>query len=171
MIYHKIQLSLALLIAKIDDQGNINGLWFEGQKHFPEIKKDALWSSKNPLINHTIKILEEQLMKYEKGKLKKFDVKIEPSGTPFQKIVWSTLTDIEYGDTVSYGQVSQRVASKMERLSMSAQAVGSAISKNPISVIIPCHRVIGANGDLTGYAGGIYMKKKLLELEGVLFRD
>ena len=83
----------------------------------------------------------------------------------FQKTVWSVLRTIPYGETLTYGEVSKLVAAKLGRSSMSAQAVGGAVGRNPISIIVPCHRVIGADGSLTGYAGGLWRKEKLLRLE------
>lgn len=95
-------------------------------------------------------------------------VPIKPlEGTPFQKIVWKILLEIPYGSTITYGEIAREAARRLGKLKMSAQAVGQAIGQNPISIIIPCHRVIGANGNLTGYRGGIDVKIKLLEIEGI----
>lgn len=88
-------------------------------------------------------------------------------GTPFQKSVWKILVDIPYGKTITYGEISKILAKKRNIKSMSSQAVGNAVGHNPISIIVPCHRVIGSNGELTGYAGGIDKKRKLLKLEGI----
>ena len=159
------------MIGRINDQGKLTGLWFENQKYYPQIESEAQWSSKNPVVNESIRSLEDQLKKYDQGKLKEFTLDLEPKGTDFQKLVWSILKDIQYGQTMTYGEVSKWVALKMKRESMSAQAVGSAIGRNPIAVIIPCHRVLGANGSLTGYAGGLDKKRHLLQAEGVLFQD
>ena len=169
MTYHRFELSVGTMIGRINDQGELTGLWFENQKYYPQIENEARWSSKNLVVNESIRSLEDQLKKYDQGQLKEFTLDLEPRGTDFQKIVWSILKDIQYGQTITYGEVSRRVALKMKRDSMSAQAVGSAIGRNPIAVIIPCHRVLGANGTLTGYAGGLDKKKSLLELEGILF--
>lgn len=95
-------------------------------------------------------------------------VPIKPlEGTPFQKIVWKILLKIPYGSTATYGEIASEVARRLGKSKMSAQAVGQAAGQNPISIIIPCHRVIGANGNLTGYRGGIDVKIKLLEIEGI----
>lgn len=95
-------------------------------------------------------------------------VPIKPlEGTPFQKIVWKILLEIPYGSTITYGEIAREAARRLGKLKMSAQAVGQAVGQNPISIIIPCHRVIGANGNLTGYNGGIDVKIKLLEIEGI----
>ena len=96
------------------------------------------------------------------------NVPIKPlEGTPFQKIVWKILLEIPYGSTITYGEIAREAARRIGKLKMSAQAVGQAVGQNPISIIIPCHRVIGANGNLTGYRGGIDVKIKLLEIEGI----
>ncbi len=96
------------------------------------------------------------------------NVPIKPLvGTQFQKIVWKILLEIPYGSTATYGEIAREVAGRLGKLKMSAQAVGQAVGQNPISIIIPCHRVIGANGNLTGYRGGIDVKIKLLEIEGI----
>ena len=95
-------------------------------------------------------------------------VPIKPlEGTPFQKIIWEILLEIPYGSTITYGEIAREAARRLGKLKMSAQAVGQAVGQNPISIIIPCHRVIGANGNLTGYNGGIDVKIKLLEIEGI----
>jgi methylated-DNA-[protein]-cysteine S-methyltransferase len=93
--------------------------------------------------------------------------KIRWNGSPFCCRVWEILCEIPYGKTATYGQIAGRIAAERGTGKMSAQAVGQAVGRNPISILVPCHRVIGANGSLTGYAGGILRKKTLLEMEGV----
>ena len=108
-----------------------------------------------------LKNCSTQLSEYFDGKRRSFDVKLEPDGTVFQQMVWSELQKINFGDTLSYGDIARKLNDdKLTR------AVGNANGKNPIAVIIPCHRVIGENGSLTGYAGGMWRKKWLLEMEG-----
>jgi len=102
----------------------------------------------------------EQLVEYFAGKRKQFDVPIRPVGTDFQEAVWKALLNIPYGETRSYKQIAQEIGSPA-----ACRAVGMANNKNPISIIIPCHRVIGSNGALVGYGGGLEMKQKLLALE------
>lgn len=97
---------------------------------------------------------------YFAGKLKEFSLPLAPEGTVFMKQVWAALQEIPYGKTASYGEIAERIGKPK-----AARAVGLANNRNPIPIIIPCHRVIGANGSLTGYAGGLDMKRKLLELE------
>ena len=94
------------------------------------------------------------------------ELPLRPAGTPFQQTVWRLLLDIPYGETESYGALSRRVAAALGRTAMSARAIGAAVGRNPISIIIPCHRVVGANGSLTGYAGGLAAKRFLLAHEG-----
>lgn len=108
------------------------------------------------LLKETIKQLEE----YFEGKRNFFDLPLEPKGTEFQKKVWKTLIEIPYGETRSYGDIAKIIGNEK-----ASRAVGMANNKNPIPIIIPCHRVIGANGKLVGYAGGLDLKMKLLELE------
>lgn len=120
-----------------------------------EIRKD-LESNKSPLIKETI----EQLEEYLQGKRKSFDIPLDPKGTEFQKSVWNELLKIPYGETCSYGEIAKRIGNPK-----AARAIGMANNRNPISIVIPCHRVIGASGKLVGYGGGIAIKEKLLNLE------
>lgn len=92
---------------------------------------------------------------------------LDPHGTPFQRLIWTMLLQIPYGQITTYGRLAEEAAQRMKRERMSAQAVGSAVGHNPISIIIPCHRVLGTDGGLRGYAGGIEIKASLLEHEGV----
>ena len=95
------------------------------------------------------------------------DLALAPFGSAFRQKVWNILCGIPYGQIITYGDIAKQLASDLHKKGMSSQAVGGAVGHNPISIIIPCHRVVGANGSLTGYAGGIDTKVKLLELEGV----
>lgn len=105
----------------------------------------------------------QQIIEYARGERKIFDVKLNPSGTEFQKKVWELLILIPFGETRTYGQLAAELGNPN-----ASRAVGRANATNPISIIVPCHRVIGASGDLTGYAGGLDMKQRLLTLEGIL---
>ena len=105
---------------------------------------------------------------YFSGATPDFTPSLHFSGTPFQMEVWNILQTIPYGETMTYGEIASILAKQQGFLSMSAQAVGNAVGRNPVSIIVPCHRVIGANGNLTGYAGGIDKKRALLTLEGSL---
>lgn len=179
MIYTELEIKWGKLIAGVNLDGSIAGLWIEHQKHFPKISEDAIWLSadyKNSTkvyceVYKTLEVLKHQLKLYETGELKIFDLNLSPSGTAFQEMVWQILCHIPYGETVTYGYISSLVAKEMGRKTMSAQAVGSAVGHNPISIIIPCHRVLGADGSLTGYAGGLDTKMALLIHEGVKLEE
>ena len=153
---------LGYLLLAADDTGLI-GLWFEGQKYFAlhldkEREERAL-----PLFER----VKEWLNLYFSGKKPDFSVPLHLIGTEFQKEVWEFLLAIPYGQTTTYGEIAGKLAAKKGLPHMSAQAVGGAVGHNPISILVPCHRVVGANGNPTGYAGGIDRKVKLLTLEGV----
>jgi methylated-DNA-[protein]-cysteine S-methyltransferase len=120
-----------------------------------------------PVTSHTaspaaFKEVRDQLAAYFGGELKEFDLKLAPSGTPFQLAVWAELTRIPYGATTSYGEIARALG----KSPVASRAVGAANGSNPIPVIVPCHRVIGANGGLTGYGGGLERKLTLLQIEG-----
>lgn len=121
----------------------------------------------NAVLRETqlIKAVKKWLDCYFNGEIPNVNFDLSPDGTEFQQLVWKELLKIPYGETVSYKSISQTVAVKLNKKAMSAQAVGGAVGRNPISIIIPCHRVIATNGNLTGYAGGIERKQYLLSLE------
>ena len=148
------------ILLAADDIG-LTGLWFEGQKYFAlhldkEHKEEEL-----PVFTETKRWLDI----YFSGKEPDFTVSLHFMGTDFQKEVWKILCSIPYGNTMTYGEIAEKIAFKRGLKHMSAQAVGGAVGHNPISILVPCHRVIGSNGNLTGYAGGIDKKIKLLTLE------
>lgn len=103
-----------------------------------------------------------QLRAYFDGSLREFALELDPRGTPFQRRVWTQLLEIPWGETTSYGVIARRIGRPA-----AVRAVGAANGRNPISIIVPCHRVVGANGNLTGYGGGLWRKRRLLEIEGV----
>jgi methylated-DNA-[protein]-cysteine S-methyltransferase len=140
----------------------LRGLYFVGQKYEALVQGSWAEMPNDPLLLE----LQVQFKAYEKSGVVNFDLPMDPQGTVFQKGVWSTLLAIEPGKTWTYSEVAEKAASKA-----AVRAVGSAIGKNPLSVIIPCHRVIGSNGALTGYAGGLARKAALLEHEGVRLID
>ena len=143
------------------DSAGLTGLWFEGQKYFA-LNLDKEHEEKEiPLFVQTKRWLDI----YFSGKEPDFSVPLHFTGTEFQNEVWELLLAIPYGQTTTYGELARRNAGKRGVKHMSAQAVGGAVGHNNISVIVPCHRVVGTNGSLTGYAGGIDKKVKLLELE------
>ncbi len=135
----------------------VTGLWFEGQKYFGAGLGDVLFVS--PESHEPLKLAVCWLEKYFSGKKPETLPQLKPRGTEFQKKVWDALRDIPYGSTVSYAHIAEEIDCKSPR------AVGSAVGRNPISILIPCHRVIGSGGNLTGYAGGIERKIFLLQLE------
>ena len=143
------------------------GLWFKGQKHFAAtLTNESSEDYDLPVFKQTRKWLNL----YFSGECPDFIPPLAPQGTPFQQKVWELLLAIPYGKKITYGEIARRFVETFHETSlqeqhMSAQAVGGAVGRNPISLIIPCHRVIGANGSLTGYAGGLERKKFLLELE------
>lgn len=143
------------------DNIGLTGLWFEGQKYFA-LHLDIEHQEKDlPVFTEAKRWLDI----YFSGKEPDFTIPLHYKGTDFQKDVWEILCSIPYGKTMTYGEIARQIASKRGLKRMSAQAVGGAVGHNPISIIVPCHRVIGANGTLTGYAGGIDKKVKLLTLE------
>ena len=147
------------------DGGNILGLWLDGQKyHGDTIFKEMAEKSDIPVFDAAKKWLD----RYFAGKNPSIaNLLLAPIGGEFRQGVWSILLEIPYGEVITYGDIATKMAKKMKKKQMSAQAVGGAVGHNPISIIIPCHRVIGSNGSLTGYASGIDKKIKLLQLEGV----
>lgn len=152
-----------------DEKENIVGLWLEGQKYFAETIKDIsdseIIKENNLEIFKKTKIWLDRYFKGEKPEIS--ELPLAPSGNDFRQRVWQILCEIPYGEVMTYGDIARIVASECGKTKMSAQAVGNAVGHNPISIIIPCHRVVGSNGSLTGYAGGIEMKIKLLKHEGV----
>lgn len=146
------------------DGENIVGLWMEGQKYFANtIKNEVIIEEDLPVFKKT----KEWLDRYFEGKKPSIDeLPLTPIGSPFRQKIWNMLCEIPYGKVITYGDIAKRIA-KLENIeSMSSQAVGGAVGHNPISIIIPCHRVVGSGGSLTGYAGGIDKKVRLLEHEG-----
>ena len=139
----------------------LTGLWFDGQKYFPEFPESVQKKSRLPVFEDT----RRWLHLYFSGTAPAFLPDLAPAGTPFQQDIWEILCSIPYGETRTYGQIAELYAQKHGILRMSAQAVGGAVGHNPISILIPCHRVVGADGSLTGYAGGLFRKTFLLELE------
>lgn len=141
------------------------GLWLPGQKYFGGgLAEDWLEDGTLPVFMQT----KDWLDRYFTGApLPSETVPLSPIGSPFRQSVWRALRDIPYGETTTYGALAQKLAKEKGRSSLSAQAVGGAVAHNPISILIPCHRVVGADGSLTGYAGGVDKKLRLLTLEGV----
>ena len=150
-------------ITLTGDGTALTGLWLPGQNQHPDIPERQAAGNDFPGFADTVRWLDL----YFAGKDPGFVPAIRLNTTPFRKEVCGLLLRIPYGRTTTYGEIARRIAKDRGILRMSAQAVGGAVGHNPVSVIIPCHRVLGANGELTGYAGGIGYKVKLLETEGI----
>jgi len=151
-----IETPLGPLTALASEAG-LMGLWFDRQQHEPgrldaPVDHDQRWIAQ----------ARDELARYFAGRLREFTVALAPQGTPFQEAVWRRLCAIRCGETTSYGRIARDVGSPQ-----ASRAVGAAVGRNPISIIVPCHRVIGENGTLTGYAGGLHRKQALLDVEGV----
>lgn len=157
--HYESQLGGILLAA---DEIGLTGLWFDGQKYFARELPAERTEKEMPILTETKRWLDI----YFTGTEPDFLPLLHPIGSTFRQEVWKLLLQIPYGKTVTYGELARQLAEKRGLPRMSAQAVGGAVGHNQISVLIPCHRVVGANGSLTGYAGGIQKKVKLLELEG-----
>ncbi len=142
----------------VSDGEALCGLYFEGQRHIPA--PDAEEKPDLAVFEKTRAWLEA----YFAGKAPEPDLPLRPEGTAFRRAVWELLREIPYGETVSYGALAARLSAKAGKR-CSARAVGGAVGRNPVSILVPCHRVVGADGSLTGYAGGLERKKKLLEIE------
>jgi methylated-DNA-[protein]-cysteine S-methyltransferase len=141
------------------------GLWFDGQKyHGNSLFKEMTVKDDLPVFAKTKKWLD----RYFAGERPAIsELPLSPQGSEFRLIVWDLLCKIPYGKTVTYGEIAKTAAMNMNKKRMSSQAVGGAVGHNPVSIIIPCHRVVGSDGNLAGYAGGIDRKIKLLQLEGI----
>lgn len=156
-------------ILLASDGENIIGLWLEGQKYFGD-SVEGEKTQKDELL--VFIAAREWLDKYFAGENPAIkELPLAPRGGSFRQKVWKILCEIPYGQLITYGDIAKKIALMEHKSSMSSQAIGGAVGHNPISIIIPCHRVVGANGSLTGYAGGIEKKAKLLELEGVDVTD
>ena len=148
------------------DGENIIGLWIEGQKYFADnIKNENIIKKDDISIFIKTKEWLDRYFRGERPDIK--ELKLSPKGSEFRQNVWKILCKIPYGQTITYGKIAKEIAALMNKKSMSAQAVGNAVGHNPISIIIPCHRVVGINGSLTGYAGGIDKKINLLSIENI----
>lgn len=149
------------LTLACDNQENLIGLWIEGQKYFG--------GTSNMVVKDDLEIFiktKSWLDRYFAGEKPEIsELALAPRGSEFRQKVWKILCEIPYGEVCTYGDIAKKMNKKM-----AAQAVGGAVGHNPISIIIPCHRVIGSNGSLTGYAGGVNIKAELLTHEGVKWR-
>jgi methylated-DNA-[protein]-cysteine S-methyltransferase len=150
--YYDSPLGRMMLVA--NDEG-LAGVYFVGQKHYRRANGMARSDS-----NESLQKAKRQLKEYFSGKRKTFDLPLAPEGSDFQRAVWKTIARVPFGETISYAELARRAGHPG-----SARAAGAATGRNPIGIIVPCHRIVGADGTLTGYAGGLEKKKKLLALE------
>jgi methylated-DNA-[protein]-cysteine S-methyltransferase len=148
-------------ITIASDGDNVIGIWYDGQRYFGTTLAQGYKEKDLPIFCHVKKWLDA----YFNGENPKMTLPIKLDGSQFQLVVWQILLSIPYGQTMTYGEVAMRVSETLGIASMSAQAVGNAVGRNPISIVVPCHRVVGSNGKMVGYAGGIERKIGLLKLE------
>lgn len=147
--------------------GSLTGLWIAGQKYF-NLPQDSVPKGELPVLVQAGRWLD----RYFAGERPAIsELPLAPDGSAFRQEVWRILCEIPYGETTTYQEISQKIAARRGLAHMSAQAVGGAVGHNPISIIIPCHRVVGTGGSLTGYAGGLEKKAWLLTHEGVNLKD
>lgn len=157
---HHYQSPLGSITVAADGE-SIIGLWFDGQKYFADtLEQNAL---EKPLP--VFATVDQWLDIYFSGKAPDFMPPVKMRTTAFRQTVWQIMLSIPFGQTMTYGAIAARIARQRGVEKMSAQAVGNAVGHNAISLIIPCHRVVGCKGELTGYAAGLFKKRKLLELE------
>jgi methylated-DNA-[protein]-cysteine S-methyltransferase len=154
--YARIASPLGDILAAAEN-GALIGLWFEGQKYSPAIPEDWHENAASPAIARCRKQLDE----YFAGKRDRFDLPLAPRGTAYQQRIWREIAAIPFGETLSYAELAKRAGN-----ADAARAAGAATGRNPVSIVIPCHRVVGSGGALTGYAGGLERKTRLLGLEG-----
>lgn len=147
------------------DGAHLTGLWMEGQKYFGGAIPEPMTERDDLPVFRAAKNWLDRYFAGQKPEIS--ELPLHPIGGEFRQEVWKILCEIPYGEVVTYGDIAKKMAAKKGKKTMSGQAVGGAVGHNPISIIIPCHRVVGASGSLTGYAGGVDKKVKLLALEGV----
>lgn len=145
-----------------EESGRIVGLWLEGQKYFPDLSTAV--HAETPVLKQASTWLDRYFTGQQPSPA---ELPLAPKGTAFQHAVWQILLQIPYGQTMSYAAIARLLSQRQGICRMSAQAVGGAVGHNPISIVIPCHRVLGSNGSLTGYAGGLARKQWLLNHEGI----
>ncbi len=143
-------------ILLVADDAGLCGVYFDGQKHFPRDVNEWRRNTRHALLEQA----KRELAEFFAGKRRQFDVPLSPAGTAFQRAVWQAISTIGFGDTITYGELARRAG-----FPGSARAAGAATGRNPIGIVVPCHRVVGADGSLTGYAGGLVKKRALLDLE------
>ncbi len=164
MYYSKNYDSQVGALTLVSDGENLTGLWMVGQKYYCKTVDGEMQAREDLPV---FRAVTDWLDRYFAGKQPRItELPLAPAGGEFRQAVWKILCEIPYGQVTTYGDIAKKMARLLNRQTMSAQAVGGAVGHNPISIIIPCHRVVGTNGSLTGYAGGVDKKIRLLELEG-----
>ena len=148
-------------ITVASDGNALTGLWFDGQKYFADTLASEYEERSLPVFDRAVEWLDVYFSGSDPGKTPP----LSPRGTPFRRAVWNVLITIPYGHVMTYGAIAELLSAQNGHSRTSARAVGNAVGHNPVSLFIPCHRVIGANGSLTGYAGGLERKRRLLLLE------
>ena len=143
------------MLLAANDEG-LCGVYFHGQKYYPQVASPLRRDAQHATLRQT----KRELAEYFAGQRKRFEVALAPEGTPFQRAVWKAISSVGFGQTISYGELARRAGCPG-----SARAAGAATGRNPIGIIVPCHRIVGSNGSLTGYAGGLDRKRALLALE------
>ena len=151
--YYNSPMGTMLIVAA--DEG-LRGLYFIDQKYYREVEDSWVRGPKHPVVRQTAREMEE----YFAGKRKEFDVPLAAEGTPFQASVWKAISSVKYGASITYTELARRAGHPD-----AVRAAGTATGRNPITIIVPCHRILGSDGTLTGYAGGLDRKRGLLELE------
>lgn len=152
-------------ITMAAEEESLIGLWFEGQNYFESTISEKITKNDNLKIFMDARNWLDRYFAKKRPAIS--ELPLLPSGSDFRKSVWRILCKVPYGEVTTYGKVACEIANERGMAKMSAQAIGGALAHNPISIIIPCHRVVGTDGSLIGYAGGIDRKIKLLECEGV----
>lgn len=143
-------------------------LWLPGQNAFEKTAQVLPSPDDHPILRQAARWLD----RYFAGEpVDSAELPLAPEGTPFRQLIWKLLLEISYGQTATYGELADKAAAILGKKRMSAQAVGQAVGANPIAIIIPCHRCLGANGRLTGYAGGLHLKRVLLDMEEITYKD
>ena len=160
----RVDSPLGLLTLASDGEA-LCGLWLEGQRFFSRTLPLVYAEQELPVFDEARRWLDVYFQGMEPG----FLPPIRLEGTPFQRRVWALLRAIPYGTTVTYGELARRLTAQTDSPRVSARAIGGAVARNPVSILVPCHRVVGADGALTGYAGGLERKRCLLKLERIVF--
>ena len=154
LAYDQFETPQGTMLATATDNG-LAGVYFKGQKHFPK-QREWQRDARHPVLRQA----KRELAEYFAGRRKRFDVALDPQGSVFQRSIWKAISKVGFGRTLTYGELAQRAGHPG-----SARAAGAATGRNPLSIIVPCHRIMCADGSLTGYAGGLSRKRALLELE------